>query len=38
MAYKDMFETAISQQKGSLWDLLALYFPILDKIWVRWTI
>ncbi|KAI9066011.1 cytochrome-450 hydroxylase [Trametes sanguinea] len=33
MAYKDMFETAISQQKGSLWDLLALYFPILDKIW-----
>ncbi|KAI0354829.1 cytochrome-450 hydroxylase [Trametes cingulata] len=33
MAYKDMFETAISQQKGSLWDLAALYFPVIDKLW-----
>ncbi|KAI8996509.1 cytochrome-450 hydroxylase [Trametes punicea] len=33
MAYKEMFETAISQHKGSLWDLLALYYPIIDKIW-----
>ncbi|KAI0629792.1 cytochrome-450 hydroxylase [Trametes polyzona] len=33
MAYKDMFEIAISQQKGGLWDLLALYFPILDRLW-----
>lgn len=34
MAYKDMFEIAISQQKGSLWDIAVLYFPILDGLWV----
>ncbi|KAH9850160.1 cytochrome-450 hydroxylase [Lenzites betulinus] len=33
MAYKDMFEIAVSQQSGSLWDLLALYVPVLDKVW-----
>ncbi|KAI0642921.1 cytochrome-450 hydroxylase [Trametes meyenii] len=32
MAYKDMFEIAISQQKGGLWDLAAMYFPILNRI------
>lgn len=34
MAYKDMFEIAISQQKGSLWDIAVLYFPALDGLWV----
>ncbi|KAL1937797.1 hypothetical protein VTO73DRAFT_12816 [Trametes versicolor] len=33
MAYKDMFEIAISQQKGSLWDIAVLYFPALDGLW-----
>lgn len=34
MAYKDMFEVAISQG-GGLWDIAIVYFPWLESIFVR---
>ena len=30
-AYKEMFEIAVSQQGGGLWELLIVYLPILDR-------
>ena len=30
-AYKDMFEIAVSQQGGGLWELAIVYVPILDR-------
>lgn len=34
-AYKDMFEIAISQQNGGVRDILSIYFPIIDTLFVR---
>ncbi|KAI0754478.1 cytochrome-450 hydroxylase [Daedaleopsis nitida] len=31
LAYKEMFEIAVSQQGGGLWELVILYFPFLDR-------
>ncbi|RPD56633.1 cytochrome-450 hydroxylase [Lentinus tigrinus ALCF2SS1-7] len=31
MAYKEMFEIAVSQQGGGLWELAIVYAPILDR-------
>ncbi|KAH9932764.1 cytochrome-450 hydroxylase [Epithele typhae] len=31
-AYKEMFEIAVSQQGGGVWELAILYFPFLDRI------
>ena len=33
-AYKEMFEIAVSQQGGGLWELAILYAPILDRFMV----
>ena len=30
-AYKEMFEIAVSQQGGGLWELAIVYAPILDR-------
>ena len=35
LAYKEMFEVAISQGSNGLWLLLVLYFPILEWFFVR---
>ena len=35
LAYKEMFEIAVSQQGGGVWELLLMYAPILDRILVR---
>ncbi|KAI0763556.1 cytochrome-450 hydroxylase [Trametes elegans] len=32
MAYKEMFEIAVSQHTGKLWDVVVLYFPELDRL------
>ncbi len=31
MAYKEMFEIAVSQQGGGLWELVIVYAPFLDR-------
>ena len=41
LAYKEMFEIAVSQQGGGLWELAIMYVPILDRISVcayRWAL
>ena len=35
-AYKEMFEIAVSQQGGGLWELLIVYLPILDRFAVSY--
>ena len=35
LAYKEMFEIAVSQQGGGLWELAIMYVPILDRLSVR---
>lgn len=33
-AYKDMFELAVSQNKNPMRQLLGIYFPIIDAVFV----
>ncbi len=33
-AYTEMFDVAISQNRGGWWDLVTLHVPMADKLWV----